>query len=229
MMDVSNPIADVVPSAHGPVLAVLSSTSTPLTGRAIAELTRPRVSQPRVARILADLAEAGLVDRVHAGSASLFTLNREHLAAKAVEDLAALRTRLWERIAEHAADWTHPPEAIITYGSTARGDGGTDSDVDLLVVRPAAVDESDPDWQRNLTALGRAVPRWTGNPCEILDRSREELQVMAAAGERLLSEIRRDGRAIVGSMTPIPAVESESRNSPAKPAIDGVEPETMRP
>ncbi|WP_149205160.1 nucleotidyltransferase domain-containing protein [Actinotalea subterranea] len=208
MMDVSNPIADVVPSAHGPVLAVLASTSTPLTGRAIAELTRPRVSQPRVARILADLTEAGLVDRIQAGSASLFTLNREHLAARAVEDLATLRTRLWERIAEHAAEWTYPPEAIVVYGSTARGDGGTASDVDLLVVRPAAVDEDDPDWQRKLTALGFAVPRWTGNPCEILDRSREELRAMASAGERLLSEIRRDGRAIVGSMSLVPAPQA---------------------
>lgn len=207
-MDVSNPIADVVPSAHGPVLAVLASTSTPLTGRAIAELTRPRVSQPRVARILTDLAKAGLVDRVQAGSASLFTLNREHLAARAVEDLAALRTRLWVRIAEHAAEWTHPPEAIIVYGSTARGDGSTASDVDLLVVRPATVDEDDPDWQRDLTALGFAIPRWTGNPCEILDRSHGELLAMAAAGERLLSEIRRDGRAVVGAMSLVPAPEA---------------------
>lgn len=204
-MDVSNPIADVVPSAHGPVLTVLASTSTPLTGRAIAELTRPRVSQPRVARILTDLSEAGLVDRIQAGSASLFTLNREHLAARAVVDLATLRTRLWARIAEHAAEWSHPPEAIVVYGSTARGDGGTASDVDLLVVRPASVDEGDPDWQRNLTALGFAVPRWTGNPCEILDRSGDELRVMAAAGERILSEIRRDGRAIVGSISLVPA------------------------
>ena len=204
-MDVSHPIADVVPSAHGPVLAVLAATTVPLTGRGIAELTNPRVSQPRVARILVDLTEAGLVDRIQAGSASLFTLNREHLAARAVEDLATLRTRLWARIAEHAAEWTHPPEAIVVYGSTARGDGDTTSDVDLLVVRPTVVDEDDPDWQRDLTALGFAVPRWTGNPCEILDRSREELRAMASAGERLLSEIRRDGRAIVGSISLVPA------------------------
>ncbi|MCG2797640.1 MAG: nucleotidyltransferase domain-containing protein [Cellulomonas sp.] len=207
-MDVSNPIADVVPSAHGPVLAVLASTSTPLTGRAIAELTRPRVSQPRVARILTDLTEAGLVDRVQAGSASLFTLNRDHLAARAVEDLASLRTRLWERIAEHAAEWSHPPEAIVVYGSTARGDGDSTSDVDLLVVRPASVDEDDPDWQRNVTALGFAIRRWTGNPCEILDRSSDELRAMAAAGERILSEIRRDGRAVVGSMSLVPAPDA---------------------
>ena len=204
-MDVSNPIADVVPSAHGPVLAVLTSTSTPLTGRAIAELTRPRVSQPRVARILAELAEAGLVDRTPAGAALLFSLNREHVAAGAVEALATLRQQLWSRIADHADGWVNPPEGVVAFGSAARGDGGTASDIDLLVIRPADVDVDDSDWHANVTDLAARVTRWTGNPCEILDRSRDELRAMAAAGERLLSEIRRDGRAVVGSISLVPA------------------------
>lgn len=109
------------------------------------------------------------------------------------------------RIAEHAAEWTYPPAAIILHGSTAQGDGGTASDVDLLAVRPTAADEDDPDWQRNLNALEFAVPRWTGNACEILDGPCEELRAMAAAGERLLAEVRRDGRAIVGSISLVPA------------------------
>ena len=40
-MDVSNPLSCVVPSAHGPVLAVLAGTTMPLTGRKIAELSNP--------------------------------------------------------------------------------------------------------------------------------------------------------------------------------------------
>lgn len=204
-MDVSNPMADVVPCAHGPVLAMLASTTTPLTGRAIAELTRPRVSQPRVARILNELAQAGLVSRTPAGSASLFSLNREHLAAGPVEALASLRAQLWARIAEHAHGWTHPPDAVVVYGSAARGDGGTASDIDLLVIRPPDVDGEDPGWHENLTDLAAHVTRWTGNPCEVLDRSADDLQSMAAAGERLLGEIRRDGRALVGSISLVPA------------------------
>jgi len=205
MMDVSNPIADVVPSAHGPVLAVLASTSTPLTGRAVADLTRPRVSQSRVARILAQLTDSGLVDRTPAGAASLFSLNREHVAASAVAALTSLRHELWHRIAEHAGGWASPPDGVVVFGSTARGDGGIASDVDLLVIRPADVDTDDADWQANVTDLAARVTRWTGNPCEIVDRSRDELQAMAAAGERLLSEIRRDGRAVVGSIALVPA------------------------
>jgi len=207
-MDVSHPMADVVPSAHGPVLVVLASTAAPLTGRKIAELTNPRVSQPRVAGILNDLVAAGLVDRIPAGSAMLFALNRDHLAAGAVEELATLRTRLWERIAQHAASWVHVPEAIIVYGSAARGDGDTSSDIDLLVVRPPEVADDDPDWNRNLTDLASSVARWTGNPCEALDRSPKELGSMAAAGERVLGEIRRDGRAVVGSLALVPAPEA---------------------
>lgn len=204
-MDLAHPIADVVPSAHGPVLAVLAATTTPLTGRKVAELTDPRVSQPRVASILNDLVASGLVERVAAGSSSLFTLNRDHLAAAVVVGLTSLRTRLWEKIADHSSAWAHEPTAIVVYGSAARGDGGTHSDIDLLIVRPSSVDDDDPGWHRDLTDLAAHIARWTGNPCEILDRSSDELTAMANAGERLLTEIRRDGRAIVGSMAVVPA------------------------
>ncbi|MEE6287157.1 nucleotidyltransferase domain-containing protein [Georgenia sp. MJ173] len=207
-MDVSNPMADVVPSAHGPVLAVLAATTTPLTGRSIAELTRPRVSQARAARILNELAEAGLVTRVPAGSASLFTFNREHLAAGPVEALASLRVQLWERIAEHTNGWTHAPDGVVVYGSAARGDGDVSSDIDLLVIRPPAVEEGDEDWHRDLTDFADQVTRWTGNSCELLDRSADELLAMAAPGERLLAEIRRDGRALIGAVSLVPAPEA---------------------
>ncbi len=54
-------------------------------------------------------------------------------------------------------------------------------------------------------ARDEGAPAWTGNPSELLDRSHSELRTMAAAGERLLAKIRRDGRAVVGSMNLIPA------------------------
>jgi len=38
----------------------------------------------------------------------------------------------------------------------------------------------------------------------VLDRSESELAVMAADGERLLSEIRRDGRAVFGLLATVP-------------------------
>ena len=201
-------MSTVVPSAHGPVLAVLAGTTTPLTGRKIADLTHPQVSQPRVARILNELVAAGLVDRVRAGSASLFTLNRDHLAAGAVQALATLRQQLWTRIAEHARSWTHQPDAVVVFGSAARGDGDAASDIDLLVIRPDDVHVDDSGWHHDLTDLASHVSRWTGNPCEVIDRSPTELRAMAAVGEHLLAEIRRDGRAVIGSLALVPAPEA---------------------
>lgn len=203
-MDVSNPISCVVPSAHGPVLAVLAATTTPLTGRKIAELSHPRVSQAHVARILRELTDTGLVERTPAGSSSLYVLNREHLAAGAVESLTTLRQQLWARIVEHAGAWAEPPVAVIVFGSAARGDGDVASDIDLLVVRPADVGDDDPTWHAAVTDLASRVTRWTGNPCEVLDRSESELAGMSADGERLLTEIRRDGRAVVGLLATVP-------------------------
>jgi len=203
-MDVSNPMSCVVPSAHGPVLAVLAGTTTPLTGRKIAELSHPKVSQARVARILRELTDAGLVERTPAGSSSLYVLNRGHLAASAVENLATLRQQLWARIAEHAGTWADPPVAVVVYGSAARGDGDIASDIDLLLVKPTGVGDDDPAWENSVTDLASHVTRWTGNPCEVLDRSEGELAVMAANGERLLTEIRRDGRAVVGPLATVP-------------------------
>ncbi len=76
------------------------------------------------------------------------------------------------------------------------------------MVRPAGVQDDDPDWQQDLTGLAARVTRWTGNPCELLDRSADQLGEMATGGERLLAEIRRDGRAVVGSVEIVPAPEA---------------------
>ena len=42
----------------------------------------------------------------------------------------------------------------------------------------------------------------------LLKLAEKTVYAMAAAGERLLSEIRRDGRAIVGSLALVPAPEA---------------------
>ena len=91
------------------------------------------------------------------------------------------------------------------YGSAARGDGDSSSDVDLLAVRPDSVPGDDPDWQASLTSLADAVHRWTGNNAEILDRSPHDLAVMAVERQPLLDSIRRDGRALVGRLSMVPS------------------------
>ena len=204
-MDVSAPIRAVIPSAHGPVLTVLARAGQPLTGRAIAELTRPSVSQKQVATILASLTEQGLVFVTGAGSAKLYTFNRDHLAAEAVVHLASLREQLWDRITTHVAGWTIAPTALVVYGSTARGDGDASSDIDILVVRPNGVGDSNPLWDTDVDLFVAALTRWTGNSVDLLDLSHGELTTMALAGEALLTHIRDDGRFLIGTRADVPA------------------------
>lgn len=203
-MDLNHPISTVIPSAHGPVLSVLAGTDEPLTGRTVASLTAPTVSQSQTASVLAHLTASGLVHVTYAGSARLYTLNRDHLAAPAVEQLANLRSLLWDRMVEHVSTWEHCPDVLAVYGSIARGDGHMGSDIDILLVRPDGVEHSNPAWMNSLIVFANAVVSWTGNEVELLDRSHDELAAMAAAGESLLANIRQDGRFLIGSRSMVP-------------------------
>jgi predicted nucleotidyltransferase len=194
----------VLPAARGPVLAVLHRSGGPLTGRQIAELTRPPVSQTRTADILRDLASAGLVSATPAGPAVLYAINTEHLLYDAVAQLVTVRERLWERIAELVGTFDPQPVAVAVFGSAARGDGHLGSDIDILVVPHDDVDEENLLWQHSLSDLADSIRRWTGNDVDLLSWSSDELEGLAEAGERLLAEIRREGHFIVGSRSSIP-------------------------
>lgn len=161
----------------------------------------------RRSHVLHSLAASGLVDTTPAGRAILFSINRDHLLYEAVAGLASARQQLWSRMDEHVRGWRHPPEAVVVFGSAARGAGDTGSDIDLLVVRPDDVAESDPAWQADVEDLVTWTTRWTGNTVDMLLYSPRELQALARDGERVLAEIRRDGRFIVGARSSVPAPE----------------------
>jgi predicted nucleotidyltransferase len=195
----SSPISSVIPTAHGAVLAVLARTEQPLSGRRVAALTNGRFGQWRVNEVLGQLAEAGIVLREHRPPARLYRLNRDHVAAPGIEALAAQREVLLSRIRSEVAAWEVPVDAVWLFGSTARGDGDTSSDVDLLVVRPVSVDADGPAWLRQLDDLSEHVRRWSGNSCEILELSPDELSAMVSRGERLVEELRADAVVLSGA------------------------------
>ena len=203
-MDLRSPMSSVVPSAHGPVLSVLARTNAPLTGRRVAELTNPPTSQRQVSTVLTALTEAGIVRRETQGSAHLYTLNRDHIAANAIASLSSLREELWTRMRAEIQSWTPKPAAVAVFGSAARGDGTTASDIDVLVVRDESVEVDDPQWQGNLVSFADHVSRWSGNSCEILERSPSALEVLAGGGERLIGELRRDAIFLYGDHRVLP-------------------------
>lgn len=197
-MDLSSPIRSVIPSVQGAVLAVLARSDVPLSGRRTAELTGGRAGQARVNQVLQELTASGVVLREEHPPAYLYRLNREHLAAAAIVALADLREHLLSRIRDTVERWEQPAIAVWLFGSAARGNGGPDSDIDLLVLRPDQVDEDDPSWLRQVDDLATQVTTWTGNRCEILEYSAEEFDGLVAAGERLASDLRTESVRIFG-------------------------------
>lgn len=149
--------------------------------------------------MLDDLVLNGLVVAEPAGRAKLYTLNREHIASPAIEELASLRDRFISRLQAEAQTWELPAAAVWLFGSASRGQGGPDSDIDILVVRPDETSDSDPRWLAQLETLAEHASRWSGNACEIVEYSSTELQRLIRRRERLVNELRRDAVPVAGS------------------------------
>jgi predicted nucleotidyltransferase len=199
VMQFSESASSVVPGLHGRVLGVLARTDRPLTGRAVAALLHSPASPSGVQKVLDDLVGNGVVIAEPAGRARLYTLNRDHVAYNAIDQLARLRDLLLDRIKEEAEAWELPAQAIWLFGSTARGQGDADSDLDLLIVRPDDVDDSDPRWLDQLETLSAHASLWSGNSCEVVEYSAAEIRDLVKHGERLVTELRQDAVPIAGS------------------------------
>lgn len=196
-MDFRSPIATVVPGARGAVLRVLAATTVPLTGNKIAELSG-EVSQSGVSKAIAPLVESGLVTCERAGSANLYLLNRDHVAASAVLAAVGARDELVARMAAATKAWRVKPAAVWMFGSAAREQATSASDVDVLVIRADTVAEDDARWEAQTLALSDSVLRWSGNTCQMLEYSEAEFSALVAAGDRLVAALRDDAVVIAG-------------------------------
>jgi DNA-binding transcriptional ArsR family regulator len=179
------------------VVLVLRGTTRPLTGREVARLVRAG-SQPAVNAALRRLAEEGVVRAEEAGNAYLYTLNREHVAVPALELLADVRAELERRLRAEIDEWEIAPEHVSVFGSAARSDGDTRSDIDIFVVRPAEVSEEDPGWREQVGRLSDHVHAWTGNHAAISEISASDVRRLRRERPPVLEELRRDAITLAG-------------------------------
>jgi predicted nucleotidyltransferase len=197
IMDISRPWALIRSPIDMEVLLVLHGTTRPLTGREVARLVRAG-SQPAVNAVLRRLAEEGLVHAQEAGNAYLYTLNREHLATPALEQLLGIRSELERRLRAEIGDWKIAPAHASIFGSAARGDGDTHSDIDIFVVRPARVAEDDPHWRAQLERLSSRVYGWTGNHVGLSEVSAADIRRLRRERPPVVEELRRDAVTLAG-------------------------------
>ena len=143
IMDLTDPTRALTPTLDGPVLAVLARAGRPLTVGEIAQQA-VRGSEIGIRRSVARLVDQGLVMATQMGRNLVHELNRDHVAARAALALADLRLELWKRLRETLSEWTEQPVHAAVFGSAARGDGGPDSDIDLLLVHQLFPGDEEP-------------------------------------------------------------------------------------
>lgn len=201
-MDLSHPFRVVGPTLDGDVLAVLARGSIALTGREIAR--RSGASQDGVRIALDRLVRQGIVRREQAGRAHQFVLNRDHLAAEAIQQLADVRTKLIHHLRALVQTWRVKPVVALLFGSVARDEAGAESDLDVLLVRPAAVHADEPRWRAQLETLQERATMWTGNEARVLEYGHKEYErlrkreptLTAAATEGI--DLKREPRRAIG-------------------------------
>lgn len=196
-MDVSHPIRSVIPTLDAPVLEVLAGTTRGLSGREIHRLSSSG-SLTGIQLVLARMVTQGLVTAEEHTSVTLYAANREHLAWPAIEQLAGIRVRLLERIREVVAAWPIAPLHVSLFGSAARRDGDSESDIDVLIVRPDVVGEDDEAWESQVGALRTAVGSWTGNRCQSFVINRVRLAAHLTAKDPLVDNWLRDEVLVLG-------------------------------
>jgi predicted nucleotidyltransferase len=184
------PITTVVPSLDGPVLAALAATAGPLS---LAEVhaRAGRGSKSGVRSVLLRMVDEGLVLEVPGG----YALNRDHLAAPAVELLATLHGELTSRIRNAVDEWPIPPALVGLFGSAARRDGNASSDIDVLVVSDV------PDLDDRVDELAEQIRRWTGNRAQVIGRTPTEISRLRRAKEPILAGWARDLVVVAGERT----------------------------
>jgi hypothetical protein len=200
-MNLSEPSSVICPSLDGPVLMVLAGTTRPLSGREIARLTK-RGSWAGVRKVLQRLVSQGIVAVQDAPPVLLYSLNRDHLAAPAVDLLADLKDELVRRLSRSIMGWPLSPVYACLFGSAARGDGGARSDIDLFIVRPSEVGAANEAWWNQVGRLMGDIARWTGNNASVSEVGLEELQGPGAEeiGRTFAKHVRSEGINLFGSI-----------------------------
>jgi hypothetical protein len=200
-MDLSAPTSPLVQGGTAAVLGVLAGTSAGLTGRTVARLAG--LSHAGAGKVLTQLVEHGMVLVEPVGAANAYRLNREHLLVGPALEMLHSLDRLETQLAGTILGWPVPCSGGALFGSAARRDGTTRSDLDVLVLRPDTIKVDDQDWRTQLDDTASQVERWTGNPLSWVEFDTATFNRMIAAGDPLISELRRDAQWLVAPTPPV--------------------------
>jgi DNA-binding transcriptional ArsR family regulator len=192
-MQLNRPLATITPTLDGDVLAALAQHEVTFTAGQLHRIL-DRYSEEGIRKVLLRLARQGIVHSTRIGGTYTYQLNREHIAAGPIIQLARLTQRLLRQIEKYLENWELRPQYAAIFGSAARGTMTAESDIDILLVRDdgAPIDI----WDAQVSALASDVSRWTGNDARPLEYTVSEL--LAARNDPVVRDIMKDGLTVAG-------------------------------
>jgi predicted nucleotidyltransferase len=140
-----------------------------------------------------------MVERRDVPPAALFRVVLDHVAVRAVMELSRARDVVLGELAQLAARLSPAPVSVVVFGSLARGEAGVESDIDFVVVRPAAVGEDSEAWREGVEAWRREVRRLSGNAVEIVEVGVGEIGRLLRGRRPMWRDVVRDGVVVFGA------------------------------
>jgi predicted nucleotidyltransferase len=188
-MLLSEPFGGLLPGARGAALSALLRTDARLTGRQVHMLVSDRHSLWSVQEALKAWVQLGVVHAESIGRTVVHCINEDHYSVPALRSLldpiAALTGTVTQIVGEDV-------EAVIVFGSVARGEAKEGSDIDLAVIAQS-------DWDGRID-LEDAVQKHLGNDCDVLVFTSQDFANLAAAHEPVVDEILAEGVPLIGTM-----------------------------
>ncbi len=196
-MDLAQPLRSLIPSLDSAALEVLARTESALGISRIRRLAG-RGSWAGYQHVLDRLVEDGLVTSEPTNSGFVYRLNRDHLLVPALLQAASVRGELLTRLSSALTRLEPRPSRARVFGSLARGEGDSSSDIDLFLLMPEAYAKDLQRWNEQMQALQDSVLAWTGNRLEVLVLTPAQLKLARDREEPILASIAREGIDLAG-------------------------------
>lgn len=188
---VDRPLALFYDARRARALDVLLSSSDALTGREVAR--RADLSPTTANLALEELEQAGLVTSRLDGRSYRWRVRSDNVLVRQIHQLARVQD---EEAAQVVVDALGAePVSVTLFGSTARGESGVASDVDLLLV--AADREQDLLFRRRAYQVSSALRSVLGRPVHVIVMDKDKL--VRQRDSEFVKGVLRDGRTLRGT------------------------------
>jgi predicted nucleotidyltransferase len=196
-MNLSKPLTSLIPSLEGEVLTVLATAEVAFTGAQVQRVIG-NYSAKGVRNALQRLSDEGIVNRVSAGAADLYSLNRKHILCSAILAISKSKQEFTRLISAEIGKWKIQPLCAALFGSASRADMSRESDIDIFLARPAQISFENEDWRNQVTRLSRNGFALTGNQIQIFELSPLEIKKEFKTKNGVISSILQQGLVIHG-------------------------------